>query len=209
MVRLPASAVAADRDMARFDPLLAQEAPRFQRVLVRRRIRMLGRKPIVDRKRAHARRAAGLGHHAAMADDRARAIAATVKEQQHARGVAPRHDRPFAVDGAEIDLLELDVAGDRPGRADLVDARPPLAPAHRARLCRQQRADGVDFAHEQAFRRRFAMSITPLRTPSPLHFNACKNCLMFSCIARSFAMRSRSAAIGESENVAWPMLLIG
>ena len=39
------------------------------------------------------------------------------------------------------------VGGDRPGCADLVDARAPLAPAHRARFCRQQRTDGIDFAH--------------------------------------------------------------
>jgi hypothetical protein len=34
------------------------------------------------------------------------------------------------------------------------------------------------------------------------HFNASKNCLMLSCMARSLAIRSRSAPIGESENVA-------
>jgi hypothetical protein len=70
-----------------------------------------------------------------------------VEEQQHTRRIAPGHDRPFARHAVTFDLLELHVGRDRPGCADLVDARAPLAPADRARLCRQQRADGIDFAH--------------------------------------------------------------
>src|SRR5215216_4093154 len=44
----------------------------------------------------------------------------------------------------EIDRLEPNVVGNRPDRADLVDAGAPLRPTDRPRLCRQQRADGVD-----------------------------------------------------------------
>src|SRR5580700_9707318 len=81
-----------------------------------------------------------------MALDRARAIAAAVEEQQHARRIAARRQRPFAGDAAEIDAFERDVAGHRPDRADLLDPRPPLGPAHRSRLRYQQRADRIDIA---------------------------------------------------------------
>ena len=121
IVRLP-PALSPPTAMSRAEiPCLRRNAPRRHRILVRRRIRMLGRKPVVDREREHARRAARLGHHPAMADDRARAISAAVKEHQHARGIAAWHDRPFTLHAAEIDRLEPHVIGDRPGRADFVD----------------------------------------------------------------------------------------
>jgi hypothetical protein len=111
---------------------------------MRGRIRMLGRQAIADCERAHARRTASLRRHAAMARDRAGAIAAAVKEQQHARGVGAWRERPFAPHAAAIDRLAADVAGHGPDRAKLVEPRPPLGPADRPRLFRQHRPDGVD-----------------------------------------------------------------
>src|SRR5262249_7813532 len=92
----------------------------------------------------HAGGAAGLAHHAAMARDRARAIAAAVQVDEHARDVAAGDDRPFAGDAVEIDRLELYVLGNRPDRADLVEALAALGPAHRPRLGAEQHAYGID-----------------------------------------------------------------
>ena len=64
--------------------------------------------------RAHAPRPARLGDQSAVADDRARTIAAAMKIDQHAGGVGARNDRPFALDPVEIDRLELDIVRDRP-----------------------------------------------------------------------------------------------
>src|SRR5262249_57986098 len=98
-----------------------------------------------------ARRTAGcpprLRPHPRGAEDGPRAIAAAVEEHQHPRGIAPRHDRPFALPPAEIDLFEPHVVRDRPGRANFADALPPLGPTDWTRFCRQQLADLIDFTH--------------------------------------------------------------
>src|SRR5262249_57552336 len=103
-----------------------------------------GGEPIADRERTHARRAARLGHHPAMADDRARAKTATVKEHQHVRGIAAGHDRPFAQHSTEIDRFKPYVVRDRPSRADFVDPLTPFIPSRWARFRRQQGADRID-----------------------------------------------------------------
>ena len=116
---------------------------------MRGRVGMLGRAAVVDRERAHPRRASGLRHHAPMADDRAGAVSAAVKIQQHARRFAAGNDRPFAGHAVAIDRLAFDVGCHRPGRPDLVETLPPLRPADRPRLRAQQCADGVDLAVSQ------------------------------------------------------------
>ncbi len=107
---------------------------------------MLRRETIADGERAHCPCPPGFGHHPAVAQDRARAISAAVKEHQHSRRVAGGSNRPFAGHAVEIDRLELDVVGNRPDRPDLVDAIAPLLPAHRPRLGAKKGADSVDFA---------------------------------------------------------------
>jgi hypothetical protein len=68
-----------------------------------------------------------------------------MKVDQRAGGVGAGNDRPFALDPIEIDRFELDIVGDRPDRADLLDPASPLFPAHRPRLGAQESANGVDF----------------------------------------------------------------
>ena len=141
-----AGAVAADRNAARRISELEQAPPRGQRVVVSGGERMLGREAIADGERAHLPCPSGFGHHPAVAHDRARAISPAVKEHQHPGRVAAGSDRPFARHAVEIGRLELDVAGDRPDRADFVKALAASLPAHRARLGAKQSANGVDFA---------------------------------------------------------------
>jgi hypothetical protein len=62
-----------------------------------------------------------------MAADRAGTIAAAVEEEENAGGIAACNDRPFPSYAVDIDRLELDVVGDRPDRADFVDALTALA----------------------------------------------------------------------------------
>src|SRR5580704_19678877 len=81
-----------------------------------------------------------------MAHNRARAIAPAVEEEQHPGGIAARNDRPLALEAVNVDRLELDVAGDRPDGANLLDPLAPLLPSDRPRLGLQKVADGVDFA---------------------------------------------------------------
>src|SRR5262249_18311948 len=90
--KIAAGAVATDRDVTRGNTLLAHETPGGNRVLMRCGIGMFGREPIGDCECSHARCAASLSDHAAMTDDRARAISPAVKEHQHARVVAAGHD---------------------------------------------------------------------------------------------------------------------
>ena len=127
------------------NPSTAQECPGFQRVVIGGGKGMFRREPVLDRKRPRPCRASRLGHHPPMAHDRARAISAAVKEEQHIGGIAARNDRPFAFEAIDVDRLELDVAGDRPDRANLLDALPPLLPPDRPGLALQKVADGVDF----------------------------------------------------------------
>ena len=115
-------------------PSFREDAPRGQRVVARRRKWMLGGQAIGDGQRPHAPCPARFGRHPPVAQDGARAIAAAVKEHQHAGGVAAGRDRPFARHAAEISRLELHVVGDRPHGADLVNAAAALLPAHRPRL---------------------------------------------------------------------------
>src|SRR3954466_5649854 len=116
--QVPAGAVAADRDRAGREALRTQKAPGGERVLMRGREGMLGRKAVADRERAPARRASDLRHHTAVAQDRARAKAASVEEQQHARGVGAGRDRPLPRHAAAIDRLAADVVGDGPDPHD-------------------------------------------------------------------------------------------
>jgi hypothetical protein len=69
-----------------------------------------------------------------MAADRAGAIAAAVEEEENAGGIAACNDRPFPSYAVDIDRLELDVVGDRPDRADFVDALAAFGPADGPRL---------------------------------------------------------------------------
>src|SRR5205807_9654341 len=80
-----------------------------------------------------------------MAEDRARAIAAAVKKHQDPRWVAARRDRPFSRYAGEFGTGEVHICGDRPDRADLVEALAPLRPPDRPRLRAQERAHGIDF----------------------------------------------------------------
>ena len=131
-VRLPPALSPPTAMVRRRNALLAQEAPRRQRVLMRGRVGMLRRAAVVDRERAHPCRASGLRHHAAMADDRAGAISAAVEIQQHARRFAAGNERPFAGHAVAIDRLAFDIGCHRPGRSDLVEplrAAPPSRPA--------------------------------------------------------------------------------
>jgi len=99
---IAAGTIAADGDLRRQIGLLAQEAPCRHGVFIRGRKRMFGREAVADRERADSRRASGLGHHAAMAENRARAITAAVEEHQHTRCIAAGRDRPFGLNAAEI-----------------------------------------------------------------------------------------------------------
>ncbi len=147
--QVAAGAVAADGDSRRRNALLAQEAPRGERILMRGRVGMFGRAAVVDCERAHPRRASGLRHHAPMADDRTGAVSAAVEIQQRARRFAAGDDRPFARHAVAIDRLAFHVGCHRPGRSDFVQTLPPLRPADRPRLRAQQCADGVDLAVSQ------------------------------------------------------------
>ena len=141
---IAARTIATDRDAIGRHALPAQEAPGGQRILMRGRIGVLGREPVTDRQRPHARRAAGFRHHPAVTDNRAGTIAATVEEHQDARGVAAGSQRPFAAHAIAIDVLKLHIVGHRPHRADLIEPLAPLRPPHRPRLRTQQGPDGID-----------------------------------------------------------------
>ena len=153
-----AGTVAADRDLRRRDALRLQKAPGGQRIVKRGGERMLRGQAIRDGERADARRPARLAHQPAVAAQRARAIAAAVKEEQHAPLLAPGHDRPLARDAAEIDAGKLNIGGDRPDRADFVDPRPPFGPTLRPRLGTQQCPDDADLA--RGHRSPFAMMLS-------------------------------------------------
>ena len=105
---------------------------------------MFGRQAIADGERARSGAASGLGHHAAVARNRARAVAATVEEHQDPALVAAGSDRPFSGDFVEIDGAALDVVGLRPNGPYFVEALPPRCPAGRPRLGAQQRTNGLD-----------------------------------------------------------------
>src|SRR6188472_2337884 len=115
--------------MARRPALPAQEVPRGERVLMLRWIRMFRCAAVVDCERPHPHRTASFRDHAAMAEDRARAIAAAVKEQQHLCSVASGCERPLAADTVAIDAFAFDVSGHGRGRADLIKPRASLRPA--------------------------------------------------------------------------------
>jgi DNA-binding NtrC family response regulator len=75
---------------------------------------MLRRQAIADGERARSGAAPGLGHHAAVARNRARAVAAAVEKHQDAALVAAGSDRPFSGHAVEIDGDQLHVVGHRP-----------------------------------------------------------------------------------------------
>ena len=120
-------------DMVRRNALLAQEAPRGERVFMRRPERdVRARADSRSRACAHRHRAAGLRHHAAMAQNRTGAIAAAVEEQQHPRGIASGRERPLAAlrhrnRRLRIDIVRPPARPIRPRRA--VRGAPPSRPA--------------------------------------------------------------------------------
>ena len=130
---IAAGAVAADGDVFCSDALLAQETPRRERVFMGRWVGMFGRAPVIDRERAHACRASGFRHQPAMADNRAGAITAAVKIQQHLRlRSLPGYERPFAGHAVAIDGVTFHIGSHRPGRSDFVEplrAAPTIRPA--------------------------------------------------------------------------------
>jgi hypothetical protein len=69
-----------------------------------------------------------------------------MKKHQNASGIAARNDGPLPRYPAKLDWSDLHVLGDGPNRADLVEALSPLGPTDRPGFCRQQRADGLNFA---------------------------------------------------------------
>src|SRR5215813_1577015 len=95
---------------------------------------MLRRQAILDRKRADAGRPSGLAHQPAVTAQRARAIAAAMKKEEHASFLAPRYDGPLGRDAPDLDAGKLHIGGNRPDRADFVDPRPPFGPSPRPRL---------------------------------------------------------------------------
>ena len=130
--QVAAGTVAADRDVRGRNTLPAQEAPGGQRIFMRGRKGMFGRPAVVDRERARPHGAAGLRHHPAVAQDRARAIAAAVKEQQHLRASLPGASDHSPRTPSQSTASHADVAGNRPDRPDLVEplrAAPPIRPA--------------------------------------------------------------------------------
>src|SRR4029077_20967412 len=117
-----ACTVSADRDMLGRNALLPQKTPGGQGIFHRRRERMLGRQPISHRQRSYPCGPTGLGHHATMAAEGPGTVTSAMEEQQTAEAVAAGHALPFPRHAVEIDRIELHVAGDRPERADLVEA---------------------------------------------------------------------------------------
>src|SRR5215212_9763853 len=101
---------------------------------MRGRVGMFGRAPVIDRQRGHPRRAAGFRHHTAMTDDRARAVAAAMEEQQHARSIAARGKRPLAAYAAAIDAFAFHIVRDRPMRPDFIEPFTALRPSDWPRL---------------------------------------------------------------------------
>ena len=81
-----------------------------------------------------------------MAKDGTGTIATTMEKHQNTIGVAAGNDRPLPRYAAKIDRGGLHVLGYRPNGTHLVQALSPLGPTDRSWLCRQQRADGLDFA---------------------------------------------------------------
>jgi hypothetical protein len=116
-----------------------------ERVLDRGWERVLRRKPIAYCQRADAGGAAGLGHHAAVACDRARAIAAAMEEHENLCGITSWRQRPFGRNASGIDRIEADVLCDRRDRADGIEPFAPRRKSHGPRLGPQQRTDRIDF----------------------------------------------------------------
>ena len=144
----PASRSAMVVARARFPPALSppmtmrsgaqpwsqQEAPGGQRIVALRGKGVLRRQAEADRQRADAGEPPDVADHAAVARDGARAIAAAMEVEQHARRVAARRERPFRGNVADPHRREGDAGLGRIDAADLVHARAALRPAGRARL---------------------------------------------------------------------------
>ena len=145
-------AVAADGDVAFRNAMPAQPPPHGQSIVIGGGKGMFGREPVTNGEGPRARVATGLGDHAPMAQDRAGAIASTVEEQQRARLVRARDDRPLAGDAIAVDRFERHILGDRPDCADLVQSLATGRPSDGTRPGGQQDADGVDLVgrHDRA-----------------------------------------------------------
>src|SRR5262249_24903948 len=93
-------------------------------------------------------------HHAAMAHDRAGAIPAAVKKQEHLRRIAARRQRPFGRNAVGIGRLQPDVGGDWRRRTDGIEPLASLGEAGGPGPGAQQLANGIDLAmgHVQILR---------------------------------------------------------
>jgi hypothetical protein len=127
-------AVATYGDTISRDALPAHETPRRHRILVRRRIRVLRRKSVADRQRAHASCAARLRHHPAVTPDRTGAVAAAVEEYQYLRPAAAGRKQPLARNAIAVDGFEQYIVCYRPNRPHLIETLTTLRPSDRPRL---------------------------------------------------------------------------
>ena len=131
--RKPATrAVAANGDMLGVEALPQQEVPSLLSVLQGSRIWMLRREPIVDGEGTHATCTTCLGDHAAVADDRTRAVPATMEEHEGSATDAVTDGGPLRGQAIDVDRLKLDVVGSRPDRSHIVKPLSPLRPTDRA-----------------------------------------------------------------------------
>src|SRR5579871_370235 len=159
---------------------------------------MLGREAVADGERAHGPCPPRFGNHPTVACDRARAISSAVKVHQYSGRVPAGSDRPFARHAIEIGGLKLDVAGDRPDRADFVKAVTASLPAYGSGLRAEKRADGVDFAlgHGQSL---FLLLHSPRRgTTCKADVSDRESKLAAPVHRRTQCSPSRSARIGRS-----------
>ena len=106
----------------RLHALIAKKAPSRKGIFERGGERMFGRNAIVYRKGPDPRRAPRFCHQPAMARKGSGAIAAAMKEKEHARSIASGRNRPFGRHAAGVGRMKRDVAGGRPDRAHLIDA---------------------------------------------------------------------------------------
>ena len=109
--------------------MIADKTPSRERVVEGRGEGMLGSQSVAHRERPDSRRPPRLGDHAAMAEDRAGAIAAAMEKHQDGRGVTAWRDRPFAGHSVKIGRGKSDVGGGRPDGANLIEALAPLGPS--------------------------------------------------------------------------------
>ena len=139
-----AGAVAGDRDAAGPDAARQQKAVAGERVVDRRRERVLGRQPVVERQRRDLGGAAGLGHQMPVAVERADHIAAAVQVEERRVALVARGEGPFGGDAVRRRRLDPDIGGDpvfQAARVDVAAALPVVVGPRPARELCPQRAD--------------------------------------------------------------------